>query len=45
MKICYDNALNQPTKFRTKSWIKINDDPCGMCNTKSKIKCKTSVLK
>ena len=30
-----DNTPSQPTKFRTKNWIEINDDACGMYNTKS----------
>ena len=28
-----DNTPNQPTKFRTKSWVKINDDARGTYNT------------
>ena len=24
-----DNTPNQPTKFKTKNWVKIYDDPCG----------------
>ena len=24
-----DNKLNQPSKFRTKNWIEINDDARG----------------
>ena len=27
-----DNTPNKPTKFRTKNWIEINDDTCGMYN-------------
>ena len=37
-----DNAPNQPSEFRTKNWIEINDH---LCNTDSQIKFKTLVLK
>ena len=40
-----DNTPNQPSKIRTKSWIEINDDSRGTCNTNSQIKFKTSMLK
>ena len=30
-----DNAPNQPTKFRTKNWVEINDDSRGTYNTNS----------
>ena len=40
-----DNTLNQPTKFRTKIWVKINDDARGTYNTNSQTKFKTSLLK
>ena len=36
---------NKPTKFRTKNWVEINDDSCGMYNTNSQIKFKISMLK
>ena len=36
-----DNTSNQPTTFRTKSWVEINDDARGMYNTNSQIKFKT----
>ena len=32
------NTPNQPTKFRTKSLIQINDESRGMCNTNTQIK-------
>ena len=35
-----DNTSNQPTKFRTKNWIEINDDAHGMYNTKIKLNLK-----
>ena len=40
-----DNTLNQPTKFRTKNWIDINDESHGVYNTGSQIKFKTSMLR
>ena len=40
-----DNIPNQPSKFGTKNWVEINDDPWGMYNTNSQIKFKTSMLK
>ena len=40
-----DNTPNQPTKFRTKNWIEINDDARGTYNTNGQIKFKTSMLK
>ena len=30
-----DNASNQPSKFRTKNWVEINDDARGTYNTNS----------
>ena len=27
-----DNTPNQPTKFKTKDWVEINDDSRGMYN-------------
>ena len=38
-----DNTPNQPTKFRTKNWVEINDDSRGTYNTNSPIKFKTSM--
>ena len=40
-----DNTLNQPTRFRTKNWVEINDDSWGTYNTNSQIKFKASMLK
>ena len=39
-----DNTPNQPTKFRTKNWVEINDDVRGINKTDSQIKFKTSML-
>ena len=41
----FGNKPNQPTKFRTKNWIEINDESRGMFNTNSQIKFKTSMLR
>ena len=38
-----DNTPNQPTKFRTKYWVEINDESHGVYNTGSQIKFKTSI--
>ena len=40
-----DNTSNQPTKFRIKKWIEINDEERGIYNTNSQIKFKTSMLR
>ena len=39
------NTPNQPTKFRTKNWVEINDDSRGTYNTNSQIRFKTSMLR
>ena len=33
-----DNTPIQPTKFRTKNWVEINNDAGGTYNTNSEIK-------
>ena len=40
-----DNTPNQPSKFKTKNWVEINDEPRGTYNTNSHIKFKTSMFK
>ena len=40
-----DNTLNQPSKFRKKCWIQVNDDMRGRYNNNKKIKFKISILK
>ena len=40
-----DNASNQPSKFRTKNWVEINDESRGAYNVNSQIKFKTIMLK
>ena len=49
--IGYQNIINlllnentQPSRFKTKNWVEINDDRRGTYNTK-KIKFKTAMLK
>ena len=39
-----DNLPNQLSKFRTKNWIKINDQSRGVYNTNSGIRFKTISL-
>ena len=36
----WDNTTNQPTKFRKKNWVEINDDSRGTYNIVSKINLK-----
>ena len=40
-----DDTPNQPSKFKTKHWIQINDHASGTYNTNSQIKFKTSMIK
>ena len=40
-----DDASNQPSKFRTKNWVEINDESRGACNANSQIKFKTTMVK
>ena len=40
-----DNKPNQPTKFRTKNWVEINDDARGTYNTNSQSKFKIWMLR
>ena len=40
-----DDASNQPSKFKTKNWIEINDESRGTHNVNSQIKFKTTMLK
>ena len=39
-----DHTPNEPTKFRRKNWVEINDDAYETYNTNSQIKFKTSML-
>ena len=40
-----DDASNQPSKFRTRNCVKINDESRGAYNVNSQIKFKTTMLK
>ena len=40
-----DDTLNQPSKFRTKNWVEINDESRDTYNVNSQIKFKTTILK
>ena len=40
-----DDASNQPSKFRTKNWVEINDESSGTDNVNNQIKFKTAMLK
>ena len=40
----FDNTLNEPSKFRTKNWVEINESR-RTCSTNSQIKFKTTMLK
>ena len=40
-----ENTPNKPTKFRTKSWVEINDYIFGTYNTNIQTKLKTAMLK
>ena len=39
------DASNQPSKFRTKNWVEINDESRGTCNVNNQIKFNTTILK
>ena len=39
------NEITQPSKFKTKNWVKINHDARGTCNTNNQIKFKTTMFK
>ena len=39
-----NDASNQPSKFRTKTWVEINDESRGTC-TNNDIKFKTTMLR
>ena len=39
-----DDTSNQPSKFRTKNWVEINDESRGIYNVNSQIKFKTILL-
>ena len=40
-----DNTSNEPSKFRIKNWVEINDESKETYNVNSQIKFKTTMLK
>ena len=40
-----NNLSNQPSKFRTKNWVKINDESKELYSSNSDIKFKTTMLR
>ena len=40
-----DNTSNQPSKFRTKNWVEINDEARGTYSPNKQTKFKTSMLR
>ena len=40
-----EDASNQPSKFRTRNWVEINDESRGAYNVNSQIKLKTTMSK
>ena len=40
-----DNASNQPSKFRTRNWVEINDDIRGAYSPNKQIRFKTAMLR
>ena len=40
-----DNTPNQPSKFKTKNWVEINNESRGSCNEDNQIRFKTSMLR
>ena len=40
-----DDTTNQPSKFRIKNWVEINDESWGMYNASNQIKCKTLMIR
>ena len=43
--IFFYNTANQLSKFRTKNWIKINDESCGTYDTNRRNEFKITMLK
>ena len=40
-----DSSSNQPSKFRTKNWVEINDDSRGTYSVNKQINLKTPMLR
>ena len=45
MSLLDDASSNQPSKFKIKNWVEINDESRGTYNVNSQIKFKTAMLK
>ena len=45
LAIFLNNTLDEPSKFRTKNWVEINDESKKLYNTGSDIKFKTTLLR
>ena len=43
--ILSENTPNQPSKFKTKSWVEVNHESRGMYNVNSQIKFEGSMLR
>ena len=40
-----DSTQNEPSKFRTRNWVEMNDQSRGTYNASNQIKFKTSMIK
>ena len=40
-----DNTTNEPSKFKTRNWVEINDGSRGTYNESNQIKFKTSMIR
>ena len=40
-----DKKQNEPSKFRTRIWVEMNDESWGTCNKINQIKFKTSMIR
>ena len=40
-----DDTSNQPSKFRTRNWVEIDDESRGVYNVNSQISFKTTMFK
>ena len=40
-----DNTQNEPSKFRTRNWVEINDESRGKYNKDNQIKFETSMIR
>ena len=43
--LLHNNLSNQPSKFRTKNWVEINDELRGTYSVNRQINFKTSMLR